>query len=557
MRYRKAMAATTHTFPPKRVSAWLDIWGLSAILIAVLVVLPIGAIFWLALFPAENIWPHLMETTLPRYFGNSLIMMASVGALCAAMGTGAAWLVVMHRFPGHRVFEWALLLPLAIPAYIGAYALVDFWEYAGPFQSALRAMFGWTSAQDYWFPAVRSRTTAVFVISMSLYPYVYLLARAAFREQSATALEVSRALGCGRWSSFWRVGLPLARPAVVAGSAIVMMETLNDFGTVEFFAVQTLTTGIFTVWLQASNVGGAAQIACVILALVIGLVLIEKFSRRNIRVAQGARNIRPPAPEEFGPLMRLVACILCLIPIFFGFLMPFGIILSHAVDRADLWSSAKLWSAAGTTVWVASVTAVVTIAAGVILVYGARLSRSRIARLLVPVTTVGYAAPGAVLALGIVIPLAAFENGFADLVLAVTGMDPGLFFTGTSAAVIFAYSVRFFAISFGSVDAAFGRVTPSMGMAARSLGKNALQTLLLVHLPMVRGSLLIGGLLIFVDSVKELPATLLLRPFGFNTLATHVYDFASLENIEAASPGALVVILVSIVAVAIVARSSR
>ncbi len=557
LRYRGAMAETTHTNPPRWVRGLPDIWGIAAFVVAVLVVLPVGAIFWLALFPTENIWPHLISTTLPRYFGNSLLLMVSVAVLSAAMGTGAAWLVVMHRFPGRRIFEWALLLPLAIPAYIGAYALVDFWEYAGPFQTALREVLGWQSSKDYWFPEVRSRGAAVLVISMSLYPYVYLLARAAFREQSACALEVSRALGCGRWASFWRVGLPLARPAVVAGVAIVMMETLNDFGAVDFFAVQTLTTGIFTVWLQGANVGGAAQIACVILGLVICLVLLEKYSRRNIRFHQLTKQKRAPHVEEFGPIARLVATVACAIPVVLGFVMPFLIIASHAVDRAELWSNPKLWSATATTVWVASATAIITIMAGVVLVYGARLSRSRLARLLVPVTTVGYAAPGAVLALGIIIPFASFENHVADLVLSLTGMDPGLFFTGTSAAVIFAYSVRFFAISFGAVDSAFGRVTPSMGMASRSLGKNALATLVLVHLPMVRGSLLIAALLVFVDSVKELPATLLLRPFGFNTLATHVYDFASLENIEGASPGALVVILVSIVAVAIVARSSR
>lgn len=555
--YRGTMAETTQTTPRRHTWRRPDFWGLSAILIAVLVVMPIGAIFWLALFPTENIWPHLIKTTLPRYFGNSLLLMVAVGLISAAMGTGAAWLVVMHRFPGRRMFEWALLLPLAIPAYIGAYALVDFWEYAGPFQTALRALFGWQSAQDYWFPGVRTRLTAVFVLSMSLYPYVYLLTRAAFREQSASALEVSRALGCGPWSSFWRVGLPLARPAVVAGSAIVMMETLNDFGTVEFFAVQTLTTGIFTIWLQGSNVGGAAQIACVILVLVIVLVVLEKYSRRNIRFHQLTKHKRAPQAEQFGRSVQVIATLACLIPIIFGFLMPVAIIGSHALDRLELWSSPKLWSAALTTLWVASVAATLTIIAGVVLVYGARLSESRLARLLIPVTTVGYAAPGAVLALGIIIPVASFENTLADLWLAVWGVDPGLFFTGTSAAVIFAYSVRFFAISFGAVDAAFGRVTPNMGMASRSLGKGPFTTLRLVHLPMVRGSLLVAALLIFVDSAKELPATLLLRPFGFNTLATHVYDFASLEDIERAAPGALVVILVSILAVAVVARSSR
>ena len=541
-----------------RLKRWtVSVWSLLSIAITALVLVPIAAILWIALFPSDNIWPHLISTTLPRYMGNSLKMMALVGAFSAVVGTCSAWLVVMYRFPLKRVLEWALLLPLALPAYIGAYALVDFWEYAGPFQTALRDMFGWTSPRDYWFPEVRSLGSAVFVIALSLYPYVYFLARAAFREQSGSAIEVSRALGCGPWGSFLRVGLPLARPAIVAGCAIVMMETLNDFGAVEFFAVQTLTTGIFTVWLEASNVGGAAQIACVILVFVLMLVTLEKFSRRKIKFHETAKQKRPLEPMQLTGIKAAGATLFCLLPVVFGFVMPVTIMADHAFGTASIWNYAALWQAATTSVWVSGLAALITVVTGLALVYGARLSHSKLPRTLAPATTIGYAAPGAVLAIGILIPLAALDNRFADLWLSLTGVDPGLLITGTAGAVIMAYCVRFFAIAFGSIDAAFARVTPNMGMAARSLGFGPLATLWRVHVPIIRGSLLTAGLLIFVDSVKELPATLLLRPFGMQTLATNVYDHASLEDIDGAAPASLAIVLVSLIAVAVAASASR
>jgi iron(III) transport system permease protein len=532
-------------------------WTVLSIVIALLVITPIAAIVWLAAFPTENIWPHLIATTLPRYLANSLLMMVLVGVICASVGTLAAWMVVMYRFPGRRIVEWGLLLPLALPAYIGAYALVDFWEYAGPFQTALRDMFGWGSPRDYWFPEVRSLGAAVLVISASLYPYVYFLARAAFREQSGAALEVSRALGCGPWGSFLRVGLPLARPAIVAGSAIVMMETLNDFGAVDFFAVQTLTTGIFTVWLEASNSGGAAQIACVILVFVLLLVTLEKIGRRKIRFHETAKQKRALNPTELHGFKALLALFGCTLPLLIGFVMPISIMASHAISDPTAWSQATLIKATLTTIKVAGIAALVTVTAGLLMVYGARLSASRLPRLLAPLTTIGYAAPGAVLAIGILIPFATLDNAVADFWLAMTGVDPGLLLTGTAGAVILAYSVRFFAIAFGSIDAAFGRVTPNMGLAARSLGHSAMSSLWHVHLPIIRGSMATASLLIFVDCVKELPATLLLRPFGMDTLATKVYDYASLEDIAGAAPASLLIVAVSLLAVVIMAFNSH
>ena len=534
----------------------IDPWSFGAAVIAIVVLMPILAIIWFAFHPTDNIWPHLIATTLPRYLSNTAILMVSVGALSAAIGTGAAWLVVMYRFPGRLWLQWALLMPLAVPAYVGAYALVDFFEYAGPVQTALRAIFGWSNAQDYAFPAIRTRGAAVVVLSAALYPYVYILARAAFREQSGASFEVAQALGAGPFARFWRVGLPLARPAIAAGVAVVMMETVNDYGTVDYFAVQTLTTGIFSVWLQGGNLGGAAQLAVCVLSIIVLLVSLEKLSRRKSRFFSSARNVRPVTLINLTGTKAWAATLLCLAPLVLGFVLPIAVLLSHAVDAAE-WAAPGLHLAVSRTVLVAGTAAIVTVMGGVFMVYGVRLSHKRVPALLMPVTAIGYAAPGAVLALGILVPLAAFDNRLADAVLALTGYDPGLLLTGTAAALVLAYVVRFFAIAQGAADAALGRVPPSLPMAARSLGRTKGGTLRAVQLPLVRASIGSALLLVFVDAVKELPATLLLRPFNFDTLATRVHAKASLENIAEAAPAALMISVIGLIAVALLARANR
>ncbi|TCP38038.1 ABC transporter permease [Rhodovulum marinum] len=536
---------------------WLDPWSLGAVVIAALVLMPILSVFWIALTPEENIWPHLASTTLPRYLGNTAFLMVGVAGLAAAVGAGAAWLVSMYRFPFARWLEWLLLLPLAIPAYVGAYALVDFLEYAGPVQTGLRALFGWTSAQDYWFPEIRSRGAAVLVLAAALYPYVYLLSRAAFREQSGCAYEVARALGAGPFSLFRRVGLPLARPAIAAGSAIVMMETVNDFGVVEFFAVQTLTAGIFSVWLESGNAGGAAQIAVVILVLILVLVALEKISRRNLRFHNLGRHHRPLVPVRLTGVAGWGATLACALPVALGFVLPVGVISAHALANAEAWTDPGLLRALGNTLTVGGLAAVGTVAAGLFLVYGVRLTGRSLPKLLLPVTTIGYAAPGAVLGVGLLIPMAAADNALADGVQGLFGVDIGLVMTGSAFAIVYAYGVRFFAIAQGAADAAMGRITPSLPMAARSLGRTARGTLTAVYLPLIRASVGTALLLVFVDCVKELPATLLLRPFNYNTLATRVYEKASLENLGDAAPAALLVSAVGLVAVGLLARANR
>ena len=547
---------TSQISAPKARANRFDPWSAGAIVIALLVLAPILAVFWFALHPTDNIWPHLWRTTLPRYVWNTGLLMICVGLGAAIVGTLTAWMVVMYRFPGRGWLQWALLMPLAVPAYVGAYALVDFFEYAGPVQTGMRSLFGWTSAQDYWFPQIRTKGAAILVLSASLYPYVYILARAAFREQSGASFEVARALGAGPFARFWRVGLPLARPAIAAGVAVVMMETVNDFGTVDYFSVQTLTTGIFSVWLQGGNLGGAAQLASCVLIVVVLLVTLEKISRRKSRSYANARSTRPVSATTLRSTAAWACSALCFAPILIGFVMPALVLLGHALDAAH-WVDPGLLRALWHTVMVAGCAAVLTIAGGVFMVYGVRLSQRRIPALLMPVTAIGYAAPGAVLGLGILVPLAAFDNTLADWVFDATGYDPGLIFTGTAAALIIAYVVRFFAIAQGAADAALGRIGPSLPMASRSLGKGAGATLRYVHMPLMRASIGSAMLLVFVDTVKELPATLLLRPFNFETLATRVHAKASLENITDTAPAALLISAIGLIAVALLARANR
>ena len=535
----------------------INIWSLAALLIAAGVLLPIIAILVLAFFPSDDIWSHLLATTLPRYLSTTLALMLCVGFGAACIGAGTAWLVTRYRFWGVRSFEWLLLMPLAIPAYVGAYALVDLLEYAGPVQSALRGVMGWTNAQDYWFFEIRSFGAASFVLTMALYPYVYLLSRAAFREQSGAVEEVAQSLGSHAFLRFWKIGLPLARPAIAAGTAIVMMETINDFGAVDYFAVQTLTTGIFSVWLEGSNAGGAAQLATLGLCLIIVLVLLEKNGRHKMRFFSLSTHHRPILRQKLRGRHAVFASVFCFLPVLFGFIIPTLVLALHAVRKLDYWKDADLYGALWNTVFVGAIAAFFTVAAGLVMVYGVRLSQQKLPRLLLPLTTIGYAAPGAVLAVGILIPLAAFDNALADFILAFTGREIGLILTGTSFAVILAYFVRFFAIAQGAADTAMERVSPNLSQAARSLGRSKREILVQIFLPLIKGSLGSALVLVFVDCVKELPATMLLRPFNFSTLATRTHDQASLENLPQAAPAALLIILVGLLAVGLLARASR
>nr|WP_255537844.1 iron ABC transporter permease [Motiliproteus sp. SC1-56] len=481
--------------------------------------------------------------------------MVGVGAGSVLLGVATAWLVTMCRFPGQRWFEWALLLPFAVPAYVVAYVYTDLLEYAGPVQETLRAYFGWQTARDYWFPEIRSLGGAILMFTLVLYPYVYMLARAAFLEQSMSIQAASRTLGCTPWQSFLRVSLPMARPAIAVGLSLVSMETINDFGTVDYFAVRSLTAGIYDTWLNMGNLGGAAQIASLMLVFVVLLITLERLGR--------ARQRHFSAPDRFNTLLTFRlhgwraagAWLVCALPLAAGFLVPVWVLGRYAwINLASSWTP-EFAAIARNSFVLSATAALIACALGLVLSYGKRLYPTRGVSLMGRLSSLGYAMPGAVLAIGVIVPFAAFDNSLDQLMDNLFGISTGLLLSGTLFAVVFAYVVRFLAVANGAVESSLAKVTPTMDMAARSLGYNSLQTLFHVHLPQIRGGLLTGALIVFVDCMKELPATLILRPFNFDTLATHVYQYASDEMLEASALGALMIVAVGIIPVIVLSRS--
>ncbi|PXX91656.1 iron ABC transporter permease [Marinobacter vulgaris] len=530
-------------------------WLITAALTTAIVVLPVLSVIILALFPEENIWPHLLDTTLPRYLTTTLKLMVGVALITLTIGLATAWAVTMCEFPGRRFFEWAMLLPFAVPAYVIAYVYTSLLDYAGPVQTTLREWFGWRNATDYWFPEIRSLEGATLMIGLVLYPYVYLLARAAFLEQSPSLFAVSRSLGHSALSTFFRVVLPIARPAVAVGLSLVLMETLNDFGTVDFFAVQTLTAGLFDTWMNLGNLGGAAQIATTMLTFVVILVTLERYSRRK-QQQFAARDNREPIRRFTMSFPRQLICVaVCALPVIFGFLLPAITLGQYAWEYFDeSWNTDFIRNTLN-SLFLSGTAALTTLIIGVTLAYSRRLHNTRGMQIMMRLSSLGYAMPGAVLAVGVIVPLAAFDNRVDSIMRDTFGVSSGLLLSGSAFALIFAYTVRFLAVSAGSVESALQKITPSMDMASRSLGHTPGQTLVKVHLPMLRGTLITAALVVFVDVMKELPATLILRPFNFETLATYVYQFASDEQLARSALPALIIVLAGIIPIILMSKS--
>ncbi len=532
---------------PRRV-ARADSWSLFTVVIAALVCVPVLVVFAHVFVPSGEIWRHLSETVLPRYVANSLWLLAGVGAGTLVIGVGTAWLVTMCRFPGRAVFEWALLLPMAMPAYVIAYTYTGLLDFAGPVQDALRAATGW-SRGDYWFPEIRSLPGAIAMLTLVLYPYVYLLSRAAFLEQSVCVLEVSRTLGRTPTQAFGSVALPLARPAIATGVALALMEALNDFGTVQYFAVDTFTTGIFRTWYGLGERAAAAQLAAVLMLFIFALVLLERLSRGKGRVHHTSQRYRALPRFPMTPARRALASAACAAPVVLGFLLPAGTLAAWAVENFALAVDDRFFSIALNSFILSATAAALAVAIAVVMAYGLRLRANPLMAAAARIAGMGYAVPGAVLAVGVLIPFAWLDNVINDGSRALFGVEPGLILSGTIVAVTFACVVRFLAISFNTVEASLGKITPHMDDAARTLGARPGQALARVHLPIMGGSLLTAALLVFVDVMKELPATLILRPFNFDTLAIRTYQLASDERLAEASGPALAIVLVGIVPV--------
>lgn len=531
-------------------------WTSAGWVVALLVILPIAAVVWLALNPTDNIWPHLASTVLPVYLETTLLLLLGVGLLSLLFGVSSAWLVTLCNFPGRALFEWALLLPFAIPAYVIAYIYTDLLEFAGPIQSTLREWFGWRSARDYAFPEIRSLGGAVLMLSLVLYPYVYLLARSSFLEQSINIRDASRTLGCTPWQSFWRISLPIARPSIAVGLALVAMETLNDFGTVDFFAVKSLSAGIYDAWLNMSNLGAAAQIASLMMLFIVLLIWLERRGRARAKQFSGADRFKQIERYRLTGIRGWFAFGACAMPVGFGFIIPFVELGSMALNHLEQFTDQRFISQASNSLLLSGSAAILTAILALVLAYSQRLKPELGGlRVAAKLAHLGYALPGAVLAIGVIIPFAAFDNSVDSWMRDSFGISTGLLLSGTPFAILFAYLVRFLAVSSGSIEASLAKVTPSMDMASRSLGANTFETLRRVHLPLIKGGLLTALLVVFVDCMKELPATLILRPFNFDTLATAVYQYASDEKLETAAPGALLIVLAGIIPVILLSRT--
>jgi len=530
---------------------WLS---MAAAVVALFVALPIISV-------ATNVfstgtsgtWAHLSSTVLPEYIGTTLWLCLGVGSLAALVGVGTAWLVTHFDFPLRRSFEWALVLPLAMPAYVMAYAYTDLLQFAGPLQSWLRATMGWTRA-DYSFPDVRTLGGAVVMFTFVLYPYVFMLARSAFMERGGAVIEAGRSLGLSPWRNFLRVSLPMARPAVAAGVALVLMETLADYGTVSYFAVQTFTTGIYRAWFSLGDRVAAAQLAMCLLGFVVLLLALERQSRGAARFHCSGLRRQPTRGAPLTGLRASVAVALCALPILIGFLLPGGVLLHMAMTEGDAQFGTRFWTLARNSVVVSGLTALLAVALALLVAYARRLEPSPLTRSAHWAVGLGYALPGSVIAVGLLIPMAQMDNALAQWLQASFGWQTGLLFTGTIAALVSACLVRFMTAALQTVDSTLYRVTPHMDDAARSLGLTPARTLHRVHLPLMRRGLLTAGLLVFIDVMKELPATLVMRPFNFDTLATQAYTLASDERLAEASTATIAIVAVGLLPLIVLCR---
>jgi iron(III) transport system permease protein len=533
-------------------------WLLASGAIAVLVLAPIAALAITASGGSPDLWQHLIAFVLPAAVADTLILLAGVALLTTGVGTVTAWLVTAYDFPGRKVVDWALLLPLAVPTYVIAYAYLDVLHPVGPVQTALRAILGYDSPRDLRLPDIRSMAGCIVLLGFVLYPYVYLTTRAMFLMQTANLLDVARTLGVGRAWIFLRVALPLARPAIVVGLTLALLEALNDIGASEFLGVRTLTVSIYSTWITRSDLPGATQIALAMLVVVLGLALLERHARQQRRYANDAQHPRPLQPHRLRGWRGAAALAVSTMPIAIGFMIPAAYLIDETIVRVRFAGlPAAVLSEAVATVVISLLATFLTVGAGVAVAYAVRVSRHAAAALLARVASVGYAVPGTVLAIGVLPVVTGIEAIVDAAARSIFTVSTGLFLLGSGAALIYAYVVRFLALAANSVETGLSRVSPALDEAARTLGEGPRGLLRRIHFPLTRPALATAALLVFVDCMKELPATLLLRPLGIETLATHLYGEAVRGTYEEAAVAALLIVALGLLPVIVLARVSR
>ena len=532
-------------------------WNLLTLSLALLFALPFFSLIVTAGSGGENVWGHLLSTVMPGYLKNTFWLMLGVGSGTLLLGVSTGWLISMTEFPGRRVMEWALLLPLAFPGYIIAMVYVELLEFSGPVQEQLRSWFGWQNYMDYWFPPIASLGGAITMLSLVLFPYVYLLARTAFLQQSATLMEASRMLDKSAGNSFFMIALPLARPAIVVGVSLAMMETLADFGTMQLFAIQTFTTGIYHTWFGAYNAPGAAQLSLSLLTFISFFIFLERYSRKQQRFHAQSSIKNAHTRYPLSGIRAVLALLFCIFPVLFGFALPAGLLIQWATESWRGVMLDRFFSDAGNSILLAGVTALLGVFIGLLMAFGSRISKRRRVHWAARLVSLGYTFPGPVVALGVLLPFAWFDRTMDAWMQETFGITTGYLLSGTLFILVFAYLVRFLALAYGTAESGLGRITSDMEDASRSLGKNTWQTLKQVHLPLLRGSVLAAGMLVFVDVMKELPATLMLQPFNFSTLATRAYGYATEELLKEASLWCLTIVVVGLFPVIFLNRQLR
>lgn len=529
----------------------------TTLLMAGIVLMPVAALTVIALSGAGEDWPHLSRNVLPGAVLTTAQLLVMVAVGTSVVGVTAAWLVAGYEFPLRRALSWMLVLPLAIPPYLAAYAFGEFFLFSGPVQSALRWITGMSSPADYWFPDIRSTGGAALVLTCVLYPYVYLASRMVFLMQGRSIADVARTLGAGPGRVFLRVLLPAARPAIAAGIVLVMMETINDIGVAEYLGVRTMTSAVYTTWINRGSLEGAAQLAMLMLLLVLALLLVERRARRarrfhNVRGSQ--IKARPPRVRLTGA-GAIAALLATAAPVALGFGVPLYVFGLYAWRRLGGLLDGDLARAFTSSVVTAAITATLTVALALMLINAVRLSKSPSVRAAVRVASIGYALPGTIMGLGLLHALAGLDNRVDAFTRDHLGISTGLLVTGTAAAVILACTIRFLALAEGTIRAGLEKLPPNLDEAARCLGRTPATSALLVLTPLLRPAILTAGVLVFVDTIKELSATILLRPFGFNTLATLVYENASRGAVEDGAAAALLIIATATVPVIFLSRA--
>lgn len=538
----------------KSNSLLLSKWNSALVLLCLLFSIPVVVILGSLFFPQKEVWSHLADTVLTDYIVNSLILVIGVGFFSLILGVIPAWFVTMYRFPLSRYLEWALLLPMAMPAYIIAYSYTGMLDVAGPLQTSIRELTGW-KYHDYWFPDVRSLGGAIAMLSLVLYPYVYLLARAAFIEQSICVLEVSRTLGCNTLNAFRRVALPLARPAIMVGLSLVVMETLADYGTVQYFGVDVFTTGIFRTWFGLGNSLAAAQLSALLLMFVAAFLYLEKRSRRQARFHHTSSRYSSLLKQKLYKVRAWLALLFCATPLTIGFIIPVAYLINLALDTYSEVLGKDFYLLLYHSLSLAFATAALALLIALFMAYSNRNANSFVNRFIVRFVSMGYAIPGTVIAVGVLIPFAWFDNTLDAFLTSNFNISSGLLISGTVATLIFAYLTRFLAVSINTVESGLIKIKPVMDEAAKTAGLSSAGIIKRIHIPMMRGSLLTAMLLVFVDVLKELPATLILRPFNYNTLAVRTYELANEERLADAAVPALAIVLAGIIPVIMISNS--